>query len=126
MKNIIREIVIRLLYLTPIGYLLSFADLRNKNKTRGIVLSMHENEPTHIEVKNNPSFGDRAYWFFNGIVLILQAWFILYNQATKRSKYFIEDIDNFIGGYAVFAAIFGLASVVSAFYPKMPWNKKLL
>lgn len=78
-------------------------------------LSMIGNEPSSVEIKKSRSFTDRLYWLFNGAALIGQTWFILSHS--------IED--NFAGAYAILATIFGSISVVSAFYPRFPWNKKL-
>lgn len=73
--------------------------------------------PIKAHIKQNPLFADRMEWFFNGFFLLLQAFFVL-NQE-------IADI-NIIATYVWIASVFGVVSLVSAFFPQFGWNKGLV
>ena len=111
-----RKIVLRLLYLTPFGYLLSTLSLLQGEKTKGIYIDLKRYSPIRAQVKQKPTFNERLNWFINGVFLLGQGLLVL-----------IKQIAGDIGGaYALVAFIFGVVSLVSAIFPSFPWNKKFL
>ena len=115
MRLILKEIFITLLYLTPIGYLLSLFKLYSGERTPGVYVYLPRDEPIKVFVKENPLITDRIHWLFNGGFLIVQASIIIHNN---------------LGGdwghtYAWIALIFGVVNTVSAIFPTFNWNGKL-
>jgi len=115
MRKILNEIVITLLYLTPIGYLLSLLKLYSGERTPGVYVYLPRDKPIQVFVKDNPVFTDRIHWFINGASLLIQAFLIIQKN---------------LGGdwghtYAWIASIFGVVNAVSAFFPTFNWNGNL-
>lgn len=114
MKHLLQQIFQKFLYLTPIGYILSLLALQTGEKTPGVYVELSRDMPIKAHIKQNPLFTDRLGWFLNGTSLFLQAFFVL-NQE-------IADI-NIIVVYAWISLVFGVVSLVSAFFPQFEWNK---
>jgi hypothetical protein len=110
-----QKIILRLLYLTPFGYLLSILSLLQGEKTKGIDIDLKRYSPIRTQIKQKPTFNERLNWFINGIFLLTQGWFVLLKQIAG-------DIG---GAFALVAFIFGAVSLVAAIFPSFPWNKKL-
>jgi len=115
MRLILKEILITLLYLTPIGYLLSLFKLYSGERTPGVYVYLPRDEPIRVFVKENPLAADRIHWLFNGGSLITQALIIIHKN---------------LGGdwghsYAWIALIFGVVNTVSSIFPSFNWNGKL-
>jgi len=115
MRKILREIVITVLYLTPIGYLLSLFKLSSGERTPGVYVYLPDDESIRVFVKENPFVTDRIQWFINGISLLSQAFVIIFKN---------------LGGdlghtYAWVALIFGVVNIVSVFFPTFNWNGRL-
>lgn len=109
-----QRIILRLLYLTPFGYLLSTLSLLQGERIKGINIDLKRYSPIRAQVKQKPTFNERLNWLINGVFLLAQGWFV-----------FIKQIAGDIGGaFALVAFIFGVVSLVSAFFPSLPWNKK--
>jgi MFS family permease len=116
MKVVFQKVILTLLYLTPIGYFLRMIDLQTGYESSGIYVRLPYRAPLHAFVKQNPLFTERVQWIFNGVFLLLQAFFVVWKQLG----------DEFGAAYAWLAAIFGVVSIISAFSPKFDWNKKLV
>ena len=115
MRKILSEIVITVLYLTPIGYLLSLFKLSSGERTPGVYVYLPDDESIRVFVKENPFVTDRIQWFINGISLLSQAFVIIFKN---------------LGGdlghtYAWVALIFGVVNIVSVFFPTFNWNGRL-
>ena len=112
--RIINAILLRLLYLTPIGYLISLFNLQLGNYTPGVFVRLSREYPIKAIIKSNPTYNDKRTWISNGLFLLIQAVVVVVNKAG--------------GGlgltYAWIASIFGLVSLVSAINPKFQWNRK--
>jgi hypothetical protein len=74
--KILKKLLIKLLYLTPIGYVLSLFSLFEGDATPGVYIQMSEHMPIKAYVSKNPHISDRASWLFNGALLILQGAYI--------------------------------------------------
>lgn len=109
-----QRIILRLLYLTPFGYLLSTLSLLQGEKTKGIYINLKQYSPIRAHVKQKPTFNERLNWFINGVFLLAQGWFVLIKQIAG-------DIGE---AFALVAFIFGVVSLVAAIFPSFPWNKK--
>lgn len=108
-----QRVLLRLLYLTPAGYLISTASLLQGEKITGISLVLERYSPVRVKTKRQPSFNERVDWFVNGVFLIIEGWFVLFNNIAGD-----------IGGvFALVAFIFGLVSLISALFPRLPWNR---
>ncbi len=115
MRSQFNKILLTLLYLTPIGYVLSILDLYSGEKTPGVYVYLsgdQPNKPMQVFVKKNPLVLERVHWFINGISLILQAFTVVYKN---------------IGGnwglyYVWVASIFGFVNLISSFLPTFNWN----
>ena len=110
-----QKVIVRLLYLTPVGYLLSTLLLLQGEKTKGIYIDLKRYSPISVSVKQYPTFNERLNWFINSIFLLVEGWTVLVKQIAG-------DIG---GAFALTACIFGLVSLVSAIFPNIPWNKKV-
>ena len=109
------QLIIRLLYLTPIGYLISSVNLLSNNNIRGINVNISRYSPIRAHLSRKPDTSMRINWFVNSLVLFFQSFQIL-----------SKNIGGEIGeGYAVLATIFGGICFVSAIFPKIQWNKNL-
>jgi len=75
-----QKIVLRLLYLTPFGYLLSTLSLLQGEKIKGITIDLKRYSPIRAYVKQKPTFNERLNWFINGIFLLVEGWFVLIKQ----------------------------------------------
>lgn len=109
------QLIIRLLFLTPIGYLINSVNLLSNKNIQGINVDISKYSPIRADINTKPDIAMRVNWFLNSTVLIFQSYQIL-------SKNLGGEIG---GGYAVLAAIFGGICFVSAIFPKIQWNKNL-
>ena len=109
------QLIIRLLYLTPIGFLMSSVSLLSNKSIKGINVDLGKYSPIRASISSKPGINMRANWLLNSIVLFFQSFQIL-------SKNFGGEIG---GGYAILALIFGGICFVSSIYPKIQWNKNL-
>lgn len=114
MKQLVLEIIFRLLYLTPIGYILSLYSLEIGKKTPGVYIALSDNVPTTAFIKQDPLFIERIEWGLSGVFLLVQAFIILWRHLGWK----------FGAAYAWIALVFGIISFVSAFFPSFPWNKR--
>lgn len=108
-----QRILIRLLYLTPLGYLLNSLYLLSGNQTKGLKVYLNRYSPITAKVKDKPSFSERVNWLANSIVLFTQGWFVIQHGLGGSLG----------GAYAITAYIFGGVSIISAVFPKVRWNK---
>lgn len=110
-----QQVVLRLLYLTPFGYLLGTLSLFQGERTKGIGIDLKRYYPIKAHIKQMPTLNERLNWFVNGAFLLAEGWFVLAKQIAGD-----------IGGvFALVAFIFGSVSLISAIYPSFPWDKKL-
>ena len=114
-----QNIILKLLYFTPIGYILSYLFLIRGNKTPGISVILDSHSPIKATIKTNPSFNERFNWFVNGLILSAQAIIITRETASNIGG------NNVSGSYAFAAFIFGLVSFISAIFPNINWNKHI-
>lgn len=110
-----QTILLRLLYLTPFGYFLSTISLLLGERTPGIHIALESYSPIRATVKKKPSLNERVNWFINGVFLLAEGWFILVKEITG----------NIGGTFALFAFIFGLTSIIAAFFPSISLNKRI-
>lgn len=115
-RLILKEIFITLLYLTPVGYLLSLFRLYTGERTPGVYVYLPQDLSPAVIVKGNPLFKDRVQWFFNGLCLVFQVFIIIQNN---------------LGGtlgqaYSWLALVFGIVNVVSAIFPTFNWKEKYI
>lgn len=115
LKNVFSKIGLRILYLTPIGYLLSLFSLLTGEKTKGIYVVLENQLPIWANIKQNPTSKERISWFVNGIVLLAEGFLVLIYQIAS----------DFGGVFAIVAIIFGLTSMVAALFPRVSFNKKI-
>lgn len=114
MKEYLQQIFLYLLYLTPLGYFLSLTKLMDPKYSQGVFVQIDEKKPMYVFVKANPTVSDRFHWFTNGVALTWQSYWV----ATR-----FYDIE-IVAGYAVFAIIFGIVNIVTAIFPRFPWNSQ--
>lgn len=110
-----QKIVLRLLYLTPFGYLLSTIYLLSGEESKGIYLELERNLPVRAIIKKKPTLSERIDWLVNAVFLLVQGYFVLYYEIAGEIG----------GGFAIVAIIFGLVSLISAIAPGISWNKKI-
>lgn len=114
-----QRILIKLLYLTPIGYILGMLSLLEGKSHRGLKIIPFPKDIPIVSVEGKPSFQDRVSWFTNGVILIFQGWFAL----QFLLKYGV--LEEFISWYGALAFLFGFITLVSTLFPKFPWNKRI-
>lgn len=114
MKRIFSQLVVYLLYLTPIGYLLSLFKLNSGDTTPGVYIDLPRDRPINVTVKQNPLYSDRFHWFFNGAVLLGQA-FVVVNRNVGG---------NWGTAYAWIAIVFGIVNVTASLCPTIDWALK--
>ena len=112
MKLTLKDFILRLIYLTPIGYILSLLSLISGDKTPGIYIEL---TPFWVFVKKDYLARDRFNWFFNGTILISQAFFVIFNSLGG----------NLGGAYAWIALTFGFVNITTAIHPKFNWNERI-
>lgn len=117
MKKLWQKILLRLLYLTPIGYILSFVSLTEGEKVSGISVTLERYSPIKATVKTSPTLNDRLNWFINSLILLIQGWFIIIRDRNT--------VSDFGGGYAMASIIFGLVCLISALFPHIQWNREI-
>lgn len=110
-----QKIVVGLLYLTPVGFMLTSTSLLEGKNTSGIHVSLGVSSPARATVKPNPTIKDRVIWFGSGVILLVEACFIAVNEIGE----------DFGGAYAMIAFIFGVVSLISSLFPRFPWNRRL-
>lgn len=110
-----QKIILRLLYLTPFGYFLSTIFLLQGERTQGIYIDLRAYSPIRATIEKKPSFGERVNWFINGIFLLTEGWYVIGNQIAGSTG----------GAFTFIAYLYGLASLASAFFPSLSWNKKI-
>ncbi|MCL5784830.1 MAG: hypothetical protein M1142_05785 [Patescibacteria group bacterium] len=114
MKRFAQQVLLTLLYLTPIGYILNLFALQTGKMTPGVYVSMQRETPILAHIKQNPLFKDRAQWLVDGIFLVSQGLLVLQQK-----------LGNIFTAYGWVALVFGIVNFVSAFFPKFDWNKRL-
>lgn len=113
--KLIQQITARLLYLTPFGYLLTLPNLESHENKMGISFPIFEDVPFQVKVQENPTVGDRANWFMNGSILLIQIYFIYhYNLGGKFGTV-----------YGWMASIFAVVNILTALFTNFPWNKNI-
>lgn len=110
-----QKIIVRLFYLTPIGYFLSTLDLLSGERIKGINIDLESYSPIRAKAKNNPTATERFNWLVNGIFLLGEGVFVIYNNIAG-------DLG---GGFALVAIIFGTVSLITAIFPRVSWNKRI-
>lgn len=110
-----QRVIIRLLYLTPIGYLLSIVSFLQGETIKGIAVDLKRYSPIRVNVKQYPKHAERFAWLVNSIFLFAEGWIVLTNQIAGTVG----------GAFALMAFLFGGVSVVSAIFPRFPWNKEI-
>lgn len=113
-----QKLILRLLYLTPIGYLLSLLFLMKGERTPGIYVVLERYSPVSAKVKKNPTFFERINWFINGFFLLTEAW-LAFKYAPESG------LEEWVGSFAFVAFIFGAVSLVSAIFPRISWNRDI-
>ncbi len=114
MKKTFQNILISLLYFTPIGYLLKLISLNTGKTTPGVFVKMTRHEPVTVVVIKNATISDRVHWFINGTLLLTQAFYVVNYQIGG----------DFGGAYTYTALIFGIVNIISAFFPTIDWKDK--
>ncbi len=109
--DIFVNLIIRLLYLTPIGLYISLFYLALGKRLPGIFI-----KDGLVFVKENPTIGDRVSWFVNGIFILNEGWYFL--------KIFNYDTDAVIQSLFLFG-LTAIIAFVSCFYPRFHWNKPI-
>lgn len=89
--------------------------LQSGEWTPGVYIVLRRYELVMAYIKPNPVFTDRVQWFFSGAFLLLQAFYAF------KLRY----IGSFMAAYEWIASVFGVVCLVSAFFPKFGWNKRL-
>ena len=113
----IRWILLRLLYLTPIGFIIDVILLEVKIKEGGILVNLSSRSPISASVKENPTGIERINWLIDGLFLLLESFFAI--------KYDIKYEWDFAGVFAFLATIIALVYIVAAIFPRARFNKKL-
>lgn len=125
LRNIIVEIIKRLLYLTPIGYLISYLYLKLGKRTPGIFIDL---DTLATLIKKDFTGRERIGWFVNGMVLLAESWIAFSIFLDKNIIfYFGENFAAWISAsillFGFAAAVYGFVSIVSGFFPTFSWNK---
>lgn len=115
-----QRILIRVLYMTPIGYILGLFSFLDGGNLQGLKIVPFRKDVPIVTMKENPSLKDRLTWFINGVLLFIQGWFTVEFLLKNRI------LEQFTSWYAVLAFLFGFIAIFSAIFPRFPWNKKLL
>lgn len=107
---------VALFNLTPFGYLLSTLSLLQGGKIKGIQVNLGSYSPISVQITKAPTLSDRLNWFVNGILLLVEGWFVL-----------VKQIAGDVGGvFALLAFVFGVVCLISAIYPGFPWNRRVI
>ncbi len=116
-KKFLWKIIVRLIYLTPIGHILSLLALLFIQKKQGVNVQLSKNSPIRANVKENPTTTERINWFINGLVIFSESYFLIANKWT--------DVD-FIGAVVFVFVISALVNVVAAIFPSAKFNKEFV
>ncbi len=119
---LIKTLLLKLLFLTPLGYILSLFSLLNANETNEFGVKIYfpktSRESLSITVVQNPTFVNRMNWFGNGIILLTQSFIAVSNDLPST----IGKVGTY---YIVMCFIFGFVQLLIAIWPNIDWNKKL-
>ena len=107
--------LLRLLYLTPLGYLISSINLLNNKVVKGINIDISKYSPIRVSTNPKPNIQLRLNWFINGLLLLIQGFYILLNNIGGDMG----------GGYALLSFIFGGVSLISSVFPQIQWNRSI-
>lgn len=113
------KILVRLIYLTPIGICINLFYLFLGKRLPGILI-----RDSLVFIKENPTIEDRIGWFMNGVFILVEGWYLL----KIFSYYFGDTMINTAMGMMELVFLFGLTAFVafvSCFYPRFPWNKPI-
>lgn len=124
MKAVFWKIVRRLLYFTPIGYVLSLFDLHLGKATPGVYVHLPQYTPPKVFVKKNYLPKDRFDWFFNGSVLLAQAGFAVSSNLMNPTS--VEEIQILLSMFIWTALLFGIVNIITALFPKVSWEKRII
>jgi len=120
-KKIFQEIILFILYATPLGYLLSLLRIIDSEKHSAVYMQIVREKPLNVYVKQSPLPYERLRWIIHGLTLLFQAIFSLYLGLSSKNT---TDM-NLFGAYVWMAFLFGLISFLSGIFPTFPWNKRL-
>jgi hypothetical protein len=121
--NNLTKVFTFLLYLTPLGPILSVGSVMkdNENNYIGVTLVFPKNssEPLTVTRPTNPTTQMRLRWFVSGVSILVQTFFLI-QLALNSSRNM-----GTIAAFAVLCGIIGLTQLVSALFPNLDLNKKL-
>jgi hypothetical protein len=113
-KKIFQEIILFILYATPLGYLLSLLRIIDSEKHSAVYMQIVREKPLNVYVKQSPLPYERLRWIIHGLTLLFQAIFSLYLGLSSKNT---TDM-NLFGAYVWMAFLSGI-------FPTFPWNKRL-
>jgi hypothetical protein len=111
----IKNFIVKLLYLTPVGYVLSLFSLYSGQATPGVYVHLPRDAQMKVYIKRNPSQWDRLGWALTGLILISQSTIISIKQLGG----------DFGAVYSWIALLFGFVNFISALVPNLNWSKRL-
>lgn len=111
----------KILFATPIGYLLALLKIIDGDASPGVYIqAFEERTPFTVNVKINPNFNDRLTWIADGIILLVQAFFAY----KAKSNITNETVLEILMGYMWISITFGFIVLVSGVFPNFPWNNR--
>lgn len=122
MKNIFREIILFILFATPLGYLLGLLKIIDLNENFAVSIQMDGNRPLNVNVKQYPLTSERLRWISHGTTLIIQALFTI--AAAPHDPQIKNALLGLMGGYTWLTLLLGITVFASGLFPNFPWNKR--
>lgn len=116
-KKFLWRLVVRLIYLTPIGHILSLLTFLAVQKKEGVNVQLSKYSPIRANIKENPTTTERINWFINGLAILFESYFLI-------AKGWI-DVD-FVGAIVFVSVISALVNMVAAIFPNAKFDKEFI
>lgn len=116
-KKFLWKLFVRLIYLTPIGHILSLLTFLAVQKKEGVNVQLSRHSPIRANIKDNPTTTERINWFINGLVIFFESYFLISKEWTDN---------NLVGAIVFVSVISALINVVAAIFPNAKFNKDFI
>lgn len=116
-KKFLWKLIVRLIYLTPIGHILSLLTFLVAQKKEGIDIRLSKYSPIRANIKENPTTTERINWFINGLFIFFESYFLITKGWTNN---------DYIGAIVFISVISALVNLIAAIFPRTQFNKELV
>lgn len=120
MKRIAREIILLILFATPLGYLLALIKVLEVRPGDAVTIQMDGNKPLNVYVNYSSLLSERFRWITHGILLLAQATIALIFESHIKHDILLK----LIWADVWLSILLGFTTLISGVFPNFPWNKR--